>query len=90
MYKKCFLFNNVKNFGKNVSCDWMDGWWVMELGVLLENLLFCLYCWMGFIFLYKENIVGERWRGLGGYLYIMCMNFECGEVNMVFCGKMYC
>lgn len=86
-YKKCPLFNNVKNLGKNVSRDWMDGRRVMELGVLLENLSSCSHCRMGPIPLYKENIVGERRRGLGGYLYIMCMNPECGEVNMVPYGK---
>lgn len=70
-----------------MSRDWMDGRRVMELGVLLENLSSCSHCRMGPIPLYKENIVGERRRGLRGYLYIMCMNPECGEVNMVPYGK---
>ncbi|XP_061170366.1 uncharacterized protein LOC133179689 [Saccostrea echinata] len=42
---------------------------------------------MGPIPLYAENAIGERRRGLGGYLYVVCMNPECGEVNMVPYGK---
>ena len=33
------------------------------------------------------NIVGELRKGLGGYLYVKCLNVECGEVNLVPYGK---
>ncbi|XP_062590600.1 uncharacterized protein LOC134252182 [Saccostrea cucullata] len=83
----CPLFNNIQDLGKNVTRDWKEGRRIMELGVLLESLSTCSSCRMGPIPLYTENVIGERRRGLGGYLYVVCMNPDCGEVNMVPYGK---
>ena len=33
------------------------------------------------------NVVGERQRGLGGYLYVVCQNPSCMAVNRVAYGK---
>jgi hypothetical protein len=72
--KKCPLYNNdFPSLGKNVNRDWR-GRRVMELPVLLEGLKTCTSCRLGPIPLYTENIVGERRRGLGGYLYVKCLN----------------
>lgn len=83
----CPLFNNIK-LGKYAEKDsWKDGRRIIELGTLLENLRSCRYCRLGPVPLTCLNIVGELRKGLGGYLYVKCLNVECGEVNLVPYGK---
>ena len=73
---------------KGVDFDgWREGRRIVEWLVLLENLKFCHSCKLGPVPLTLYNVVGERQRGLGGYLYVVCQNPSCMAVNRVAYGK---
>lgn len=80
----CPLFNNVR-LGKYAEREsWREGRRIVEFGVILNNSLkSCLSCKLGPIPLTYLNIVGELRQGLGGYLYVKCLNAEYGHVNLV-------
>lgn len=83
----CPLFNNVR-LGKYAERDsWREGRRIVEFGVLLSNLQNRISCKLGPIPLTYLNIVGELRKGLGGYLYVKCLNAECGHMNLVPYGK---
>lgn len=83
----CPLFNNIKLGKYAEKHSWQYGRRIIEFGALLDNLRSCKYCKLGPVPLTYLNIVGELRKGLGGYLYVKCMNVECGEVNLVSYGK---
>ena len=69
---------------KNIRADgWKFGRRVVELDVLLSSLKYCRACRLGPVPLTYYNIVGEKKRGLGGYIYVKCQNVDCGEINCV-------
>ncbi|XP_056009475.1 uncharacterized protein LOC130051527 [Ostrea edulis] len=62
---------------------WKEGQRIIEFGTLVEALESCRQCRLGPLSLSASNIVGELQKGLGGYLYVKCLNPECGEVNTI-------
>lgn len=76
------------DFGKNVDrVGWMEGRRIVEFQVLLSSLRTCKFCRLGPVPLTLDNVVGEMKKGLGGYLYVRCVNPDCGEVNIAPYGK---
>lgn len=71
--------------GCNIGCR--EGRRVMELSVLLESLRVCQQCKLGPVPLTVYNVLGERKKGLGGYIYVMCQNSDCLAVNRAPYGK---
>lgn len=72
----------------NVSrTGWKTGRRIVEFDVLLSALKSCKFCGLGPVPLTHSNIVGELQRGLGGYLYVKCVNIDCEEINIVPYGK---
>lgn len=69
--------------------SWKIGRRLVEFSVLLNNLKFCESCRLGPVPLTMNNIKGELKKGLCGYLYVQCMNLECGHVNRVAYGKVH-
>ncbi|XP_062598373.1 uncharacterized protein LOC134259786 [Saccostrea cucullata] len=75
------LGNNVDRIG------WREGRRIVEFDVLLSSLKTCKFCKLGPVPLIIYNIVGELKKGLGGYLYVKCMNPECEQINCAPYGK---
>ena len=73
---------------RTVDDSWKEGRRVVEFAVLVEGLKFCKLCRLGPIPLSMENVIGELKKGLGGYLYVKCLNIDCGHVNCVAYGKL--
>lgn len=83
----CPLFNNVR-LGKYAERESLrEGRRIVEFGVLLNSLKNCKSCKLGPKPLAYLNIVRELRKGLGGFLYVKCLNAECGHVNLVPYGK---
>ena len=83
----CPLFNNIR-LGKFAEREsWKEGRRIVEFGELLSNLKQCKRCKLGPVPLTYNNVVGELRTGLGGYLYVKCLNVDCGEVNLIPYGK---
>ena len=74
-------FNGVDRDG------WRHGRRIVEWEALLSNLETCKECHLGPIPLTINSIIGERQRGLGGYLYVMCQNPDCMAINRAATGK---
>ena len=62
---------------------WKDGRKIVEFGVLRH----CQKCKLDLVPLTYDNVVGELKKGLGGYLYVICQNYDCGHINYVPYGK---
>lgn len=80
MLSKCCddVYENI-NVGKYVDREgWKEGCWFVEFVVLLLSLKICMFCRLGFVLYIVYSIIGEMKKGLGGYLYVRCMNFDCG------------
>lgn len=85
----CPLFNNVR-LGKYAERkSWREGRRIVEFGVPLSSLQNCIICKLGPIPLTCLSIVGVLGKGLGGYLYVKCLNAGCGHVNLVPYGKIH-
>ncbi|KAL4236486.1 hypothetical protein ACF0H5_004872 [Mactra antiquata] len=77
-------FVEVCSSGKERDrCGWKVGRRVVEFSVLVEGLKFCKMCRLGPIPLCEDSVVGELKKGLGGYLYVKCLNCDCNHVNCV-------
>jgi hypothetical protein len=76
----CPIFEHRK---KGSAGGWRKGRRVIEFDVLVRNLAHCKECRLGPLLLTSDNVVGELQKGLGGYLYVMCSNWECRAVNLV-------
>lgn len=66
---------------------WKVGRRIVEFDVLLEGLRYCQKCQLGPVPLTVYSLLGERKKGLGGYLYVRCQNHDCQAVNRVPYGK---
>lgn len=74
--------------GKHVDREgWKEGRRLVEFFVLLSSLKTCTFCRLGPVPLTVYSIIGEMKKGLGGYLYVRCMNPDCGQVNIAPYGK---
>ena len=82
----CDIGNNLRT-DKHFNEKWKEGRRCVEFGVLLENLRFCKACGLGPVALSVNSIVGERKKGLSGYLFVRCENVYCEFVNCVPYGK---
>ena len=81
----CPLTNNIS--GKHVDRNWKEGRRVVDFFVLLSALQSCKFCRLGPVPLTIFNILGELKKGLSGYLYVKCMNPDCGKINLAPYGK---
>lgn len=74
--------------GKNVDrIGWREGRRIVEFHVLLSTLKTCKFCRLDLVPLTIYNVIGEMKKGLRGYLYVKCMNPDCGQVNVAPYGK---
>ncbi|KAH3898154.1 hypothetical protein DPMN_022373 [Dreissena polymorpha] len=51
--------------------------------MLLKSLQSCQSFKLGPLPLTLDNVVDELQKCFGGYLYVVCLNVECGAVNRV-------
>ena len=85
---RCKQQDETINLPGNVNRDgWRVGRRIIELGVLLDNLQFCVKCKLGPVPLTKYSVLGELRKGLSGFLYVRCSNTDCEHVNRVPYGK---
>lgn len=68
---------------------WRVGRRLIELSVLLKNLETCTECNLGPVSLTSYNVVGERKRGLGGFIYVRCQNPDCNHINRAAYSKVH-
>ena len=77
-------------FGKKILQNgWRLGRQIVEWETLLSNLRYCEQCRLGPVPLTLDNVVGEMQCGLGGYLYVRCVNPSCQFVNRAAYGKVH-
>jgi hypothetical protein len=85
--KDCSKSRSI-DLGKNVDpVGWQEGRRIVEFSVLLSSLKSCKFCRLGPVPLTFDNVVGELKKGLSGFLYVKCVNPECGKVNIAPYGK---